>query len=503
MQALVLTSDSRAEIAELMIARYNQIWPQHPFTFRIPYQSESRKLTTWGGGKRHWIPSPKDPKGTLEALSTGVDEWCYLAIDEWYPEKLNGHRFKRVLQFLEQSESSALQGILMCKGQKLMASAMTGKHLKANLNNERLCWLNAWHLSWPHGFFRSTILKELIDNTPRLAVLENDAVVLSKSLHEGTLMLNAIESLRREGRAQPIDFPVYRNRSGSVGSLTLTMGERVKRVTRKMRLRLAKIQHRPMRYHSLFHHPAGWEIYMVLQTANPDGNFVFFDIGANNGSSSIQYARWFPAAQGVLFEAHPEIASQAQANLNQARLSQRLRVVPIALSDQSSTLSFHVSTHSSGNNDSNGGLGDSSSLLAPKDHLKTFPGIEFNSTLEVQTMRAEDWLAGDGSETPAFVHLDVQGAELLVLEGFGEQLDKVKAVWMEVSWTQLYCNAPGVKEVAEWMESRGFICAVHGVGPTYGDQLWLRPELGKYSPEQRRLFELTVDHRIQRHHQTF
>lgn len=503
MQVLVLTSDSRAEIAELMIARYNQIWPQHPFTFRIPYQSECRKLTTWGGGKRQWIPSPSDQNETLEAISSGIDEWCYLTSDEWYPEKIDEQRFKRVLQFLEQPESSGLEGILMCHGQNLMASAMTGKYSDLSPNGERLCWLDAWHLSWPHGYFRSTILKELAESPARLAVLENDAIILSKSIEEGTLLLNAVESLRREGRAQPIDFPVHRDRSGTVGTLKLTMGERAKRATRKMRLRLAKVQHGLMRYHSLFHHPAGWEIYMAMQVASPDGNFVFFDIGANDGSSSIQYGRWFPAATGVLFEAHPEIASQATANLNEAGMSQRLRVVPFALSDQSGTLSIHVSTHASGDNDSNGRLGDSSSLLAPKDHLKTFPGIEFNSTLEVQTMRAEDWLAGNVSEAPAFVHLDVQGAELLVLEGFGKRLDEVKAVWMEVSWTQLYCNAPRVKEVAEWMESRGFICAVHGVGPTFGDQLWLRPELVTFSPEQRRFFELTVDHRIQKHHQTF
>ncbi len=38
MKALVLTYDRNHFVTDHMIATYNKHWPDHPFTFYIPYQ---------------------------------------------------------------------------------------------------------------------------------------------------------------------------------------------------------------------------------------------------------------------------------------------------------------------------------------------------------------------------------------------------------------------------------------------------------------------------------
>lgn len=527
MKALVLTFDRNAVLTEHMIHRYNQCWPSHPFTFHIPYQSESRKTEDWGGGQRVWVQSPADIPGTMAALLNAVadDEWIYWAIDDKYPERLEWRRLKKLVAFLDSPDSKAIDGILPCRARRLLQAKYLAGPAEVAPVSERLLLRNSWDQIWIHQFLRPAVLQHLFAGMPleipraktmdsfkfdipfqhRLTVLERNAAIFGESLDGGVVLLNTLESLRRAGRPQPLDLPVTRNKAVSMGTLKPSAAEKIHRRIDKYLLKWNRLRLGAHRFKSLFGHPAGWEIFIALRTARPDGRFSFFDIGANNGAASIPYSIWFPQATGTLFEAHPDIASKASENITSKQLNHRLSVVPRALSDATGTLTFHVSTArpnlegfpdiprpESGDEVVMG----SSSLLPPSEHLDAFPDIHFNTAIEVQAQRAEEWLNERNQETPAFLHMDVQGAELKVLEGFGRRLADVAVVWMEVSRAPLYKGAPQVGEVADWMELNGFVCAVHDVGKTYGDQLWLRPHL--LSPPRRfnRLYEAAVDRRM-------
>jgi FkbM family methyltransferase len=530
MKALVLTFDRNAVLTEHMIHRYNQCWPGHPLTFHIPYQSESRKTENWGGGQRVWVPSPADIPGTMAALlkAAASDEWVYWAIDDKYPERLEWRRFEKIVAFLDSPASKAIDGILPCRARRLLQTEFLAGPAEVAPASERLLMRNSWDQIWIHQFLRPSVLQHLFAGMPteipiaktmdsfkfdipfehRLAVLEQNAAIFGESLDGGVVLLNTLESLRRAGRPQPLDLPVTRRKAVSMGVLKSTPAEKIHRRIDKYRLKWARFRLGAHRFSSLFTHPAGWEIFIALKLARPDGQFSFFDIGANNGSASIPYSIWFPQATGTLFEAHPDIASKASELIASQQLDHRLSVVPCALSDASGTLTFHVSTARPNLKGfpkiSRPESGDevvmgSSSLLPPADHLEAFPDIHFNATIEVQAERAEDWLNDRNLETPGFLHMDVQGAELKVLEGFGQRLADVAAVWMEVSRVNLYAGAPQVAEVAAWMEAKGFVCAVHAVGKTYGDQLWLRPHLLPHTSKFNRLYEAGVDRRMRQH----
>lgn len=53
--------------------------------------------------------------------------------------------------------------------------------------------------------------------------------------------------------------------------------------------------------------------------------------------------------------------------------------------------------------------------------------------------------------------IDVQGAELKVLEGANNSLPRIKNIWVEVSMKRVYKNTPIFSEIYEYLDHRGFI----------------------------------------------
>ena len=78
MKAIVLTYDRNAVLTEHMISRYEALWPQHPFEFRIPYQTTLKRPDS----RREYIKTVTDIKATVLQLIADLDveEWVYWCI---------------------------------------------------------------------------------------------------------------------------------------------------------------------------------------------------------------------------------------------------------------------------------------------------------------------------------------------------------------------------------------------------------------------------------------
>jgi len=68
----------------------------------------------------------------------------------------------------------------------------------------------------------------------------------------------------------------------------------------------------------------------------------------------------------------------------------------------------------------------SSSLLAPDKHKELASFIEFNKKITVPTDRLKNFCKGNDIKSIDFIHMDVQGAELMVLQGAGDFIDSIK-----------------------------------------------------------------------------
>lgn len=111
---------------------------------------------------------------------------------------------------------------------------------------------------------------------------------------------------------------------------------------------------------------------------------------------------------------------------------------------------------------------DSSSLLVPADEAAAqHRGLRVAETLRVPLRTGDELLAEDLSR-PILLKIDVQGTELDALRGAAKFLQRVDAVLIEVSFSQLYEGQSAPQDVMEFLFDRGFglaaIAAVPGGG---------------------------------------
>ena len=93
--------------------------------------------------------------------------------------------------------------------------------------------------------------------------------------------------------------------------------------------------------------------------------------------------------------------------------------------------------------------GASSSLLKPKRHVVERPDITFDEKKIVQTVTLDSMELGRFD----LVVLDVQGAELLVLEGGAVTIGQAKAIWIEVNAGSMYEGAADSSEIVKALSS--------------------------------------------------
>ena len=96
----------------------------------------------------------------------------------------------------------------------------------------------------------------------------------------------------------------------------------------------------------------------------------------------------------------------------------------------------------------------STSLLELGTHKEDYPDIRVSKTELVKTSRIDSLF---NKETiPEFINIDIQGAEIQALRGFGELLHRVKYVYCEVNKQEVYVDCAKVSEIDEYLKLFGF-----------------------------------------------
>jgi FkbM family methyltransferase len=176
----------------------------------------------------------------------------------------------------------------------------------------------------------------------------------------------------------------------------------------------------------------------------------------------------------LAFEARLDNYQKMLENFEKYRLS-RFLAWNVAVSDSNGQADFHVSsgqapkvtTWDTGNK--------SSSLLAPKQHLDIHKWCKFDTKITVDTRKLDCLMCETNLPGIDFVHLDVQGAEKMVLDGAVRALRDVKAIWCEVSTVEMYAGQPKKDEIVQYLNARGFRLVSDTCGnSSSGDCLFIR-----------------------------
>lgn len=205
------------------------------------------------------------------------------------------------------------------------------------------------------------------------------------------------------------------------------------------------------------------------------------DVGAAFGDWSVACAGVFPQAEFVLLEPIEEYRSILEPRAAQLA---HATVLTSAASNVSGTTTINVHQDFVG-----------SSLLN-----ETEGGGVDGVPRAVTTRRLDDVAQSHSLQAPFLVKLDVQGAELRVLEGAEGAIESALAVLLEVSFLEFFVGGAEFARVIAHMKERGFVASdIFGLmrrpidrALAQADVLFVREDApvrhnpGFASPEQRR-----------------
>jgi len=173
-------------------------------------------------------------------------------------------------------------------------------------------------------------------------------------------------------------------------------------------------------------------------------NSVFFDIGANIGVYSV-YAASIRKAQVIAFEPSFLNLELLYRNIQSNHLENKITVIPMSLSNSNQIENLYMETR----DNIWGGAHNSSGLNTTQDGK---PMEEF--TVSSQVAISLDSLSElVGLPMPAYIKIDVDGLESIILAGAQKSLAKVKEILIEVDKR----NVSQISEVKSILSALGFI----------------------------------------------
>lgn len=163
------------------------------------------------------------------------------------------------------------------------------------------------------------------------------------------------------------------------------------------------------------------------------------------------------------FDADVEACKQANADLAARKVNWTEKHIPLALSNTEGKATLYVTKYPG-----------CSSLYPPsEEYIKRFSGnselIELKSTVDLSTTTLEKFCKAEGIKEIDFLHLDVQGGELNVLQGADGILNNsVLGLMTEVEFTEIYTGQPLFSDVDIYLRNQGL--TLFDFGSMYRDR---------------------------------
>lgn len=176
------------------------------------------------------------------------------------------------------------------------------------------------------------------------------------------------------------------------------------------------------------------------------------DGGANRGSFTDAFLQLHRPERLVLVEAIPDLAEKLRARYAGKT---GLSVVSAALSDKNGEAQFEINRS------------EASSSLLPIDPRNTVwfgRDLAVARTIRVPTMTLPALMEEQRLETVDLLKLDLQGAERFVLTGGEAVLERVRVIYIEVFFEQLYDGAWLFSEMNKFLAAHGFkLCGLSNI----------------------------------------
>lgn len=186
----------------------------------------------------------------------------------------------------------------------------------------------------------------------------------------------------------------------------------------------------------------------ILENYNKDSRKNLLFIGANDMSEISNYVNQYK--KGLFIEAIDYVFERLKHNLNSVT-SYDTNYIPInalVTSEKGQVHKFNIYSHDG-----------SSSIYEPNPDKWQWPHIHVKSTKTLVSTTVADILREYGWEETVYdLVLDVQGAELEVLRGFGEKnLKNIRDITVEISTEQFYSGGVLFEDLHNFFVDNGFV----------------------------------------------
>ena len=208
-----------------------------------------------------------------------------------------------------------------------------------------------------------------------------------------------------------------------------------------------------------------------IKRHNPSGIHTALQLGACKGEEADFYQR-LGVNTVVWVEANPALANGALLeNLNKSNITRNIIINRAVTDKDGDTVTLNVVADDSRSNEG------ASSIMKPTLHETYYPGLITRSTVDVKTITVNT-IASRLDSPVDFIAMDIQGAELLALQGAHKVLSNdiaLKTMLIEIATEPLYVGATLVYEIDKYLLDYDFIrqdtFMMHKV---WGDALYVR-----------------------------
>ncbi len=170
-------------------------------------------------------------------------------------------------------------------------------------------------------------------------------------------------------------------------------------------------------------------------------NPIVLEAGANDGTDTLKMSKFWPEGYIYTFEPQAQLMPKLQEKLEECK---NVTIFPLALNSYTGTATFYQNAKNDG----------SSSLLEAADRYR---GVFYVDTeLKVPCITLSDWMVQEEIDHIDFIWLDIEGAELFVLQHSGDLLNQAKVIFIEMNFKEFRKGMSQYRDVAALLEGYGF-----------------------------------------------
>lgn len=172
---------------------------------------------------------------------------------------------------------------------------------------------------------------------------------------------------------------------------------------------------------------------------------IIFECGSHDGLDTLALYNHYLPKKIYSFECNPEAIALHKMNVNGNPF---ITLVEKAVYNENKVIDFYA-TDMERSIDKNLGA---SSVLWHRDNKVEF----FQKKIQVEAIRLDDFMKANKVEHIDLLCMDLQGAEMIALEGLGDMIHNVRYIISEVSFEHYYKGDVLFKEIRRYLDDRGF-----------------------------------------------